>query len=287
MKKVIKRLMVCSILIMIVGLIGCSKKEESKDTKTIGKENAKITLFAAKSLNKVMDEIIAEFNKKYPKVEVVGNYDSSGTLMTQIEEGASCDVFFSADTKQMKELEEKKLVKEGTSHNLLNNRVCVVTYKGSKTKVTGLKDMGKASSLAIAGGSVPVGKYTRQALVNAKMLSKKDDVAAITTEEISKLYDGIEINECANVGAVTSAVSEGANEIGTVYYSDTYGLEDKLEIVEKIPYDLTGDVIYPVGLVKNSEADKSQEKAAKDFINYLLSEDMAKVFEKYLFDVVD
>lgn len=83
-------------------------------------------------------------------------------------------------------------------------------------------------------------------MVNAGMLEKADDVSKISTTDISEALGGVEINECANVGVVTSAVAEGSNEVGTVYYSDTYGLEDRLEILEKIPYDLTGDVIYPV-----------------------------------------
>ena len=87
-----------------------------------------------------------------------------------------------------------------------------------------------------------------------------------------------------NVGAVTSAVVEAANEVGTVYYSDTYGFEDKLEILEKVPYDLTGNVIYPIAQVVNKEADESQQQAAKEFVEYLVSEDAKTVFDKYYFD---
>ena len=182
-----------------------------------------------------MDELIAEYNKKNPKVKIVGSYDSSGTLLTQIEEGAACDIFFSAAQKQMDQLaDDDGLVVDGTRYDVVNNQVCVVTYKGSNTKVTGLADIGKASGFALADGSVPVGKYTRQALVNAGMLEGADDVSTITTDEVSKALGGVEINECANVGAVTSAVAEESNEVGTVYYSDTYGLEDKLDILEVV-----------------------------------------------------
>ena len=162
--------------------------------------------------------------------------------------------------------------------------MCVVTYKESNTKVTGLADIGKASSFALADGSVPVGKYTRQALVNAGMLEGAEDVSIITADEVSKALGGVEINECANVGVVTSAVAEGSNEVGTVYYSDTYGLEDRLEILEKIPYDLTGDVIYPVAQIQNSEADELEASTAKEFVDFLITDDAKEIFQKYYFD---
>ena len=207
------------------------------------KEEVTITVFAAKSLNQVMEELIAEFQKTHENVNVQGSYDSSGTLMVQIEEGAACDVFFSAAVKQMNQLDETDgLVVEGTRHNVVNNQVCVVTYKGSNTKVTGLEDIKNAGSIALADGSVPVGKYTRQAMVNAGMLEKADDVSKISTTDISEALGGVEINECANVGAVTSAVAEGSNEVGTVYYSakefvDFLITDEAKEIFQKYYFD--------------------------------------------------
>lgn len=259
---------------------------ESEDTEKKDEfEDTTVTMFAAKSLNGVLEELIAEYNKTQPNVKIVGSYDSSGTLMTQIEEGAACDVFFSAAQKQMDQLQqEDNLIEDGTRYNVANNQVCVVTYNGSNTKVTGLSDIGNASSIALADGSVPVGKYTRQAMVNAGMLDAADDVSTITTDMVSAALGGVEINECANVGAVTAAVSEGSNEVGTVYYSDTYGLEDRLQILEVIPYDLTGNVIYPVAEVKNAEADELEKAAAADFIQFLVSDDAKTIFQKYYFD---
>lgn len=247
-------------------------------------EATTVTVFAAKSLNTVMEELIAEYNKTQPNVSIVGSYDSSGTLMTQIEEGAACDVFFSAAAKQMDQLEKENLLVEGTRHNIVNNQVCVVTYEGSNTEVTGLEDLNKASSIALADGSVPVGKYTREALVNAGILEKADDVSAITTQQVSEALGGVEINECANVGAVTSAVAEGSNEAGTVYYSDTYGLEDRLKVLQVVPYDLTGNVIYPAAQVVNKEADETEQAAAKDFVEFLTSDEAAAIFRNYYFD---
>ena len=95
------------------------------------------------------------------------------------------------------------------------------------------------------------------------------------------------INECSNVGAVVTAVMEGANEVGTVYYSDVYGKEDSLEILEMVSYDLTGNVIYPVAQIKNERADKQQMEAVKSFLTFLQSDEAKKVFEKYHFDVID
>lgn len=264
---------------------GNNKDQAAGETEAAAEpfEATTVTVFAAKSLNTVMEELIAEYNKTQPNVSIVGSYDSSGTLMTQIEEGAACDVFFSAAQKQMDQLQDG-LVIDGTRHNVVNNQVCVVTYKGSGTTVTGLSDIGNAKGIALADGSVPVGKYTRQAMVNAGMLDKVDDASQITTTEIQNALGGVDINECANVGAVTSAVAEGSNEVGTVYYSDTYGFEDRLEILEKVSYDLTGNVIYPVAQIVNNEADELEQSAAEDFINFLVSDDAKTIFQKYYFD---
>ncbi|MBD9153104.1 MAG: molybdate ABC transporter substrate-binding protein [Lachnospiraceae bacterium] len=270
--------MIMTVTLAAAALVGCGIQKASTAQETT------VTLFAAKSLNTVMEDLIAAYQETHPNVKIVGSYDSSGTLMTQIEEGAACDVFFSAAQKQMNQLEQDGLLVDGTRYNVVNNQVCVVTYKGSNTAVTGLEDLSKAGNLALADGSVPVGKYTRQALVNAGILNGAEDVSKITTQEVSEALGGIEINECANVGAVTSAVAEAANEAGTVYYSDTYGFEDKLEILEKVPYDLTGNVIYPIAQVVNKEADELQQQAAKEFVEYLVSDEAKAVFDKYYFD---
>ena len=256
----------------------------SVEQSTEALEPARVTVFAAKSLNSVMETLIEEYNKTQPEIEIAGSYDSSGTLMVQIEEGAECDIFFPAAQKQMNELEEKGFVVPDTRSNVVNNQVCVVTYKNSGTKVTGLSDIMNAGSLALADGSVPVGKYTREALVNAGLLEKADDVSAITTEEVSAALGGIEINECANVGAVAAAVAEGANEVGTVYYSDTKGFEDQLEILEFVPYELTGNVIYPVAEIVNSEADDAEKAAADDFLAFLTSDRAKAIYEEFYFD---
>lgn len=297
-----KKRVVAAMLVCVMGaamLAGCGSKTDDTKTNSAAKAETSaeseskgdtfdattVNVFAAASLNTVMEELIKTYNETQPNVKIVGNYDSSGTLLTQIEEGANCDVFFSAAQKQMDTLQNNdQLVVDGTRYNVVNNQVCVVTYKNSGTKVTGLENIGDASSIALADGSVPVGKYTRQAMVKAGMLKEAEDVSKITTQEVSEALGGVEINECANVSKVASAVSEGANEIGTIYKSDTYGLEDKLDILQVVPYDLTGNVIYPVAQVKNDQADDLEKAAAEDFVKFLVSDQAKAIFDKYYFD---
>lgn len=248
-------------------------------------DSTTITVFAAASLENALNEVIEKYNESQPNVTVVPSYDSSGTLLAQIEEGAACDVFFSAAQKQMDTLQnDDQLVVDGTRHNVVNNQVVVITYKGSGTAVTGLENLKDAKNIAMADGSVPVGKYTRQALVNAGILDAVDDVSTIPTDVVSQALGGVEINECGNVSAVKTQVAEGSNEVGTVYYSDTYGLEDKLDILQVVSYDLTGNVIYPIAQVKNDEADELEQKATLDFVNFVKSDAAKTIFDSYYFD---
>ena len=290
-KRVLATLLAMS---MVLGLAACGSKSDSKDdkkeeTKTEAKaddaEDVELQVFIAASLSKVMDEVATEYQKDHPNVKITFNADSSGTLLTQIEEGYACDVFFSAAQKQMDQLEKTDgLVVDGTRKNVVNNQVVVVTRKDSGTKVTGLETLKDASSIALAGGSVPVGKYTRQALVNLGTLKADGEVDAITTDQVSQALGGVEISEEDNVSKVLTAVAEGSCEVGTTYYSDTYGYEDKLNILQVVSYDLTGDVIYPICQVQNDEADKTQTAAAKDFYKFVLSDKTKKVFDAYYFD---
>lgn len=271
--------------VMVFSLAGCAgNKNESKDSKKESGKKTEIQVFIAASLNTVMTEFAKEYQKDHPDVKITYNADSSGTLLTQIEEGYECDLFFSAAQKQMDQLEEDGLVVDGTRKNVVNNQVIVVTRKDSKTKVKGLDTLKDAKSIALAGGSVPVGKYTRAALISIGKLKKVEDPATITTEEVFKALGGVEISEQDNVSKVLSAVVEGSCEVGTTYYSDTYGYEKDLDILEKVSYDLTGDVIYPIAEVKNDEADKAQKAAAEDFLKFVTSDQSKKVFDSYYFD---
>lgn len=265
-------------------LAGCGQSGNGgAEEVTDALESAEIQVFIAASLSDVMEEIAEKFNEIYPDVTITFNADSSGTLLTQIEEGFECDIFFSAAQKQMNSLEEDGLVVGGTRADVVNNQVCVVTYPGSGTAVTGLENIGDASSIALADGSVPVGKYTREALINLGIL-EGDDAAAITTAEVSTALGGVEISEQGNVSKVRTAVIEGSCEVGTTYYSDTYGYEDQLEILQMVSYDLTGNVIYPICMVKNDGADAAQTNAAQAFYEYILSNEAMAIFDQYLFD---
>ena len=264
---------------------GSSGDASSGESSTDGEaEETEIQVFIAASLNTVMTELAEMYNEEHPEVTITYNPDSSGTLLTQIQEGYECDIFFSAAQKQMDDLEADGLMVEGTRANVVNNQVVVISLKDSGTKVTGLENLNEAESIALAGGSVPVGRYTRQALVNLGTLPETDDPASITTEQVSEALGGATISEQDNVSKVLTAVVEGSCEVGTTYYSDTYGYEDDLDILQTVSYDLTGDVIYPIARVVNEEADDAQTAAAEDFLQFILSDEAKAVFDSYYFD---
>ena len=277
---------VIAVLALSVAMFGCKagsdtgngkkqREESAGDMGTEGKataeEETEIQVFIAASLNTVMTELAKEYQKDHPNVKIIYNADSSGTLLTQIEEGYECDLFFSAAQKQMDVLEADGFLVDGTRSDVVNNQVVVITLKDSKTKVKGLANLQDAESIALAGGSVPVGKYTRQALVNMGIIHTSNDPDSITAQEISEAFGGVEISEQDNVSKVLMAV-------------DIYGYEDDIKILEKVSPDLTGDVIYPIAQIVNKEADKKQTEAAEDFMDFLLSDEAAKVFESYYFD---
>lgn len=255
---------------------------ESQEPAAEGEET-EIHVFIAASLSNAFDELVPLYNERYPNVKITINADSSGTLISQIEEGYECDIFFSAANKQMKQLEEDGLEVEGSRVDLLQNEVVLITWKDSGTAVTGLDNLADASSLALADGSVPAGRYTRAALQAKGVLDSETEAADITTEAVSQALGGLEINECSNVSKVLQAVAEGSNEVGTVYYSDAYSEMERIDILEHISNDLTGSIIYPVAQVVNPEADEVQAQAAADFLAFLQTDEAVAVFETYMF----
>ena len=271
--------------VMVFSLAACSSGGSSSQTADNGDsqeaEETEIQVFIAASLNTVMTDLAEMYNEEHPEVKITY---SSGTLLTQIREGYECDIFFSAAQKQMDDLEADGLVEAGTRADVVNNQVVVVARKDSGTSVTGLENIGDAESIALAGGSVPAGRYTRQAFINMGMLPETDDPASITTEQVSEALGGVEISEQDNVSKVLAAVVEGSCEVGTTYYSDTYGYEDDLDILQAVSYDLTGNVTYPIARVVNEEADEAQSAAADDFLAFILSDEAGAVFESYYFD---
>ena len=239
-----------------------------------------VTVFIAASLSGAMQEIADGYKSTHPDVDILLNADSSGTLMTQIEEGHKCDIFFSAAQKQMDTLEEEGFTEDGTRKDVLKNTLVLVTYKDSGTSVTGFENIGCAKSIALAGESVPVGKYTRTALKNLGLIGDQNETA-----DISSALGGVEISEQSNVSKTLTAVAEHSCEVGTVYYSDTYGYEDDIVIIEKADEALTGEIFYPMARIKNDAADDKETEAANEFAKYIDSPEAKLVFEKYLFEV--
>ena len=232
-----------------------------------------VNTFIAASLSNAMEEIQKDFNETYPDVEILYNADSSGTLQTQIEEGARCDIFFSAADKQMDALVDENLAKKDTVEDILENKVVLIKPKDGETKVTGFENITDAANIALAGDSVPVGQYAREIFDN---LGITDQVMAM------------EINECEDVSAVLAAVSEGSNEVGIVYATDAASVADKVDVIATAnDTELKSKVIYPVGLVKNTEADDAETAAAKAFVDYLKTPEAAAVFEKYGFSCIN
>lgn len=223
-----------------------------------------VYVFIAASLKNTMDKIKENYESTHPGVTIIYNADSSGTLQKQIEEGAQCDIFFSAAPKQMNALKEGGLVEEGSDTNLLVNKVVLIKPKGEKTAVTGFENITAASSLALAGEDVPVGQYARKLFTNMGIL-----------DQVMKM----EINEGANVTAVLTAVAEGSNEVGVVYATDAASMPEKVEIIAEADKTKIDPAVYPVGLIKDKEASEDQKKAAAEFKKYLTSdESVMKLF---------
>lgn len=253
--------------------------DESQDTL----EAAEINVFIAASLGNAFEEIVALYNQSQFNVTVTLNADSSGTLLEQIQNGFTCDIFFSAAVKQIKTAEEEGLTIEGSRVDLLKNTLDLITYKGSGTKVTGMENLGDAASMALADGSVPAGKYTRAALQALGILNADAEPADITTQEVSEALGGLEINETSNVSKTLEAVAEGSNEIGTVYHSDAFSRIDDIEIIESVSTDLTGEILYPVVRIQNPEATDAVTAAADDFLAFLQTDEVMTIFENYMF----
>ena len=262
-----------------------AETESAKETeKATEGEKTEVQVFVAASLKNVMEELGAQYEKDNPSVKLVFQADSSGKLLTQIQEGYACDVFFSAAQKQMDTLQEEGKLVEGTRQNVVNNQLCVITRKDSGTKVTGLETLKDAKSIALADGTVPVGRYTRKALVSLGILPEAEDLSKISTKEVSDALGGVEISEQSNVSKVLASVVEGSSEVGTTYYSDTYGKEADIKILEKVPYDLSGNVIYPISQVVNDEASDAEITEAKKFVEFVCSDAAKETFQKYYFD---
>ena len=280
-KRRISSLLLVSLLVICsaMGLVGCSSAKDVSNTTAdttsveasqVAKlDKATIYVFVAASLKNSMTTIQEMYSKAQPNVTIVLNPDSSGTLKTQIEEGATCDIFFSAAMKQMNDLNTEGYIESTSIAKLLENQVVLIKPKGGTTLVTSFDTITKAKNIALAGEDVPVGAYAREIFTNLGILDK---------------VMAMEINQGANVTAVLAAVSEGSNEVGVVYATDAASIASKIDIIASAPStSLKTPVIYPVGLVKNKSASAAQTAASKDFISYLQTDEVTSIFSGYGF----
>lgn len=236
-----------------------------------------LTVFAAASMTETLNKVIEQYKTVAPNVTITTTYDSSGTLETQIEQGASCDIFISAAQKQMDAMDVTKdatanpkkqdFVDSSTRVNLLENKVALVVPKGNPKNITSFKDLSKANLIALGNSDVPVGSYSLKII---KYLGL--DIKAL--ESAKKISYG------SNVKEVTTQVSEGAVDCGIVYATDAFSAN--LTVVETATKDMCGQVIYPVAMLKQSK----NADASKAFLAYLQTDPAMKTFESVGFSAV-
>lgn len=262
MKKKIS--LILSMLLLAFSVVGCSKDNVTDNTNNSQEKESTITIAAAASLKNCMDDkLIPMFNEKYPNIKVQATYDSSGKLQTQIEEGAEIDVFMSAATKQMDELNKKGLIQESSIVELLENKIVLIVPKENSKDIKTFEDILKSDKIAIGDPeSVPAGQYAKQLFENLEIWDQVSSKASLGT----------------NVTEVLTWVAEASADSGIVYSTDAAS-NDKVKVVLEAPEGSVSKVIYPLGIVK---ATKNQE-AAKSFTEFLQSEEAIKVFESYGF----
>lgn len=278
----------CLLLALIAGttLTACTKKDTTDEKATEAKKE--VNLFIAASLSGAVGELVKDFEAQNADVKVVVNADSSGKLKSQIMEGFDCDIFLSASTKEIKELNEKGMLVDNSTMDLLQNQLAIIAYKDYDGAVKGLDSVKDAKSIALPYGSVPAGFYARKALIAEGILKVENQdnkaVKAITGKTVSEALGGITISEKENVSVALSSVAEKSTEIGFVYVSDVKRNEN-VKIVSTIDVEKTGKITYPIAKVK-SKKDTKDKAEIIDKLYKALSDDKAKkVYEKYGFKV--
>ena len=272
-------------LAMIFALVTCGSKNDDAnadvsagDSQTAA-EPVELTVFAAASLTESLTAIGEKYMAENENVKLSFNFDSSGKLLTQIKEGAVCDLFISAAPKQMNALDgtlkdnaDKNpdgldLLVEGSRIDLLENKVALAVADGSDKGIDGFDKLAELLKdgdvmLAIGNSDVPVGQYTQKIFAYYGI-----DEAAIA----EKLTYG------SNVKEVTTAVSEGTVDCGIIYASDAYSAG--LTVADYATADMCGQVIYPAAVLNTSE----QQDAAAAFLAYLQGAEASAEFEAVLF----
>ena len=245
-------------------------------------ETVELYVFAAASLTESLDQIIEQYKEVVPNVTIVPTYDSSGTLKTQIQEGADCDVFISAGQKQMNQLDSTAsadvntegldFVDSDSRVDLLENKVVLCVPEGSDKGVDSFDALAehlKAEDILFCMGNsdVPVGQYTQKILAYYDL-----DEAALAAAGV--------ITYGSNVKEVTTQVTEGSVDAGVVYCTDAYSAG--LTPVDEATKEMCGQVIYPAAVMQAAP----NADAAKAFLAYLQTEEAMTVFEGVGFSAV-
>lgn len=271
---------------MTACLTGCGSTNTNTNADTGSASNAgektELVVFAAASMTETLNQIKTDYEAQHKDVTLTYNFDSSGTLKTQIQEGATCDVFISAAQKQMDQLDASKdetanpekldFINSDSRMDLLENKVVLVVPENNPKNINSFDDLkNKLESgdvlMAMGNSDVPVGQYTQKILQYFGLDEKA-------------LADAGEITYGSNVKEVTTQVSEGSADCGIVYYTDAYSAG--LKVVGEATEEMCGKTIYPAAVMKNSE----HPEQAQEFLAYLSSDAAAKVFEKVGFVAV-
>ena len=233
-----------------------------------------VTVFAAASMTESMNEIAGLYKAVAPDVEIVYNFDSSGTLKTQIQEGADCDIFISAGQRQMNQIDitadpkvntdKLDFVLPGTRFDIVSNRVVLIVPKGKNPK--GISDFAdaatdKVSLIALGNSDVPVGQYSEEIF---KKLGLWD-----------KLNADKKISFASNVKEVLAQVEAGAVDCGVVYSTDA-ATSDGVEITADAPAGSHAPITYPAAILKRTK----DEPAARAFVEFLKGDASKNVFKR-------
>ena len=236
-----------------------------------------LVVFAAASMTETLTQIAEQYQTVDPGVKLVFNFASSGDLLTQIKEGAVCDLFISAAPKQMNALDgalaqdaEKNpdgldMLADGSRMDLLQNKVTLAVPEGNPKGVENfdqLADLIRSGDvlLAVGNSDVPVGQYSQKIFAYYGLDQAQMDAAGVLT------YG-------SNVKEVTTAVSEGTVDCGIIYATDAYSAG--LTAVDAATSDMSGQVIYPAAVLKDSQ---NQEKALA-LLDYLNGDEATAIFE--------
>ena len=238
-------------------------------------ESMELIVFAAASLTETLNAIAETYSAENPGVTFSFNFDSSGTLKTQIQEGADCDLFLSAGQKQMNQLDSTASAEGNTEGldfvdaesrvDLLENKVVLCVPEGSDKGIDSFDSLAehlKAEDILFCMGNsdVPVGQYTQKILAYYDL-----DEAALAAAGV--------ITYGSNVKEVTTQISEGSVDAGVVYCTDAYSAG--LTPVDEATAEMCGQVIYPAAVLKAAP----NAEAAREFLAYLQTDRAATVFE--------